>query len=275
MLFYKSRDAFFVIIDRVVSHRSVEWGEMPFHWYFTSALPRSLLVAYPLSWMAPFVEKRIRSVALIALIYVVLYSKLNHKEVPHHFVACVCFIQCIQVRFLFPVLPLFNLSASAAFVRCWRNRSKSIVWKGILFAGIFGSVISYAAAILMLLASMYNYPGGQALQILHTRQHYSPRIQTPICYPSGKEISVHIGTLPAMTGITRFAELHPCWTYSKVSSHRSVPLLYFFPLRTKSSPSTISVTRVLISSSQNTPTSRGLSSLHHCVIMFVRSDIVK
>ena len=83
----------------------------------------------------------------------------------------------------------------------------------------------------MLLASIHNYPGGEALQILHTRQHYSPWMHTPTCYPS-KEISVHIGTLPAMTGTTRFAELHPCWTYSKVLP-QILALSSLFPLRTK------------------------------------------
>ena len=75
---------------------------MSFHWYFTSALPRSLLIAYPLSWMAPFVERRIRPVALIALVYVLLYSKLNHKEVPHHLVACVFRTVLFRSDFCFP-----------------------------------------------------------------------------------------------------------------------------------------------------------------------------
>lgn len=61
--------------------RSSEWGVMPFHWYFTSALPRALLGGLPLAGMGVFLEPRIRSFIAIVTAYVVLYSFLPHKEV--------------------------------------------------------------------------------------------------------------------------------------------------------------------------------------------------
>lgn len=54
---------------------------MPFHWYFTSALPRALLGAYPLAALAFLLEPRVRVYVLLVTIYIALYSFLPHKEV--------------------------------------------------------------------------------------------------------------------------------------------------------------------------------------------------
>lgn len=61
--------------------RSGEWGTMPFHWYFTSALPRGLLGAYPLAVLGLLWEPRVRPHVLLVAVYVLLYSFLPHKEV--------------------------------------------------------------------------------------------------------------------------------------------------------------------------------------------------
>lgn len=54
---------------------------MPFHWYFTSALPRALLGAYPLAVLGVLLEPRVRPYVLLTTAYIVLYSFLPHKEV--------------------------------------------------------------------------------------------------------------------------------------------------------------------------------------------------
>ena len=61
--------------------RSHEWGVMSFHWYFTSALPRSLLGTLPLIPAGLVLERRVRPYVLIITAYVLLYSLLPHKEV--------------------------------------------------------------------------------------------------------------------------------------------------------------------------------------------------
>ena len=62
-------------------NRSSEWGVQPTHWYFTSALPRTLLGAAPLAALGPLLEPRIRSMLTVVTAYVCLYSALPHKEV--------------------------------------------------------------------------------------------------------------------------------------------------------------------------------------------------
>lgn len=54
---------------------------MPFHWYFTSALPRSLLGTLPFVFLGGLFERRIRPFVLITAAYILLYSFLPHKEV--------------------------------------------------------------------------------------------------------------------------------------------------------------------------------------------------
>ncbi|KAG6393338.1 hypothetical protein SASPL_147577 [Salvia splendens] len=102
-----------------------------FHWYFPSALPCSLLVAYPLSVLGLFLDRRIRIYVIPVLSFVTLYSKLPHKE----------------LRFIISSLPIFNLSAAIAASR------------------ILGCTI------LMFMASYENYPSGHALKVLHKMGH--------------------------------------------------------------------------------------------------------
>ncbi len=54
---------------------------MPWGWYFTSALPRALHGAYLLAPLGAALDRRARPVFAVALLFVVLYSNLGHKEV--------------------------------------------------------------------------------------------------------------------------------------------------------------------------------------------------
>jgi hypothetical protein len=107
-----------VILFNVVANKSSNYGTEPWHWYFSNALPRALLVSLPFIVMAiemmirrllctratttttrTAVETQLITMMLVpAVIFVALYSWLPHKE----------------LRFLFPSLPLFNASAAIA-----------------------------------------------------------------------------------------------------------------------------------------------------------------
>ena len=61
--------------------RSSEWGVMPGHWYWTSALPRALGAGLPLALLGAVLERRVRPAAACLAAYIALYSLLPHKEV--------------------------------------------------------------------------------------------------------------------------------------------------------------------------------------------------
>ena len=74
----------------------------------------------------------------------------------------------VQVRFLFPVLPLFNAVAAAGLARIWQlcrqQRSTRFLWH------LGASIAALACLSIVLVASAashFNYPGGTALQQLH------------------------------------------------------------------------------------------------------------
>ena len=104
VLWPEGRVAFF----NTVLNKSSEWGVSPWHWYFTSALPRALTVSYPLSLVGAALERRVRAALAIGLFYVVVISRLPHKE----------------LRFVFPTLPLFTACAASAVGRAWTRRAK-------------------------------------------------------------------------------------------------------------------------------------------------------
>uniref|UniRef100_A0A804MCG4 Mannosyltransferase n=1 Tax=Zea mays TaxID=4577 RepID=A0A804MCG4_MAIZE len=92
-----------------VLNRSSEWGTHSIHWYFTSALPRSMIVAYPLCMVGALLDRRIVPYMFPVFLFVVLYSKLPHKE----------------LRFIIGSIPMFNVSASLTASRLYNNRKKA------------------------------------------------------------------------------------------------------------------------------------------------------
>ncbi|PSS24861.1 Dol-P-Man:Man(7)GlcNAc(2)-PP-Dol alpha-1,6-mannosyltransferase [Actinidia chinensis var. chinensis] len=172
-----------------VLNRSSEWGTHPFHWYFTSALPRTLLAAYPLFLLGVLLDRRILFYILPVFSFVLLYSKLPHKE----------------LRFIISSVPMFNLSAAIAASRIYNNRKKSF-WKflHIVFLGLL--MISLGCTIITFMASYENYPSGYALKALHKMGGLTNNTN---------ERWVHIDPFSAMNGISRFCEYDFPWRYSK------------------------------------------------------------
>ena len=56
---------------------------MPWGWYFASALPRALHGVYLLAPLGAWLDSRARPLFGVALLFVLLYSNLGHKEVSH------------------------------------------------------------------------------------------------------------------------------------------------------------------------------------------------
>lgn len=115
----------------------------------------------------------------------------------------------LQVRFLLPVLPVFNIAAAAALSRIWKNRCKPAWLLPSIVAALLLASTACATAV-MLAVSRHNYPGGHAMHELHKWQDEQKGPQKGLFY-------VHIDVLPAMTGVSRFGEYGPAWRYSKAS----------------------------------------------------------
>ncbi|XP_024402319.1 dol-P-Man:Man(7)GlcNAc(2)-PP-Dol alpha-1,6-mannosyltransferase isoform X2 [Physcomitrium patens] len=169
-----------------VLNRSTEWGVSPVHWYFTSALPRAMLAAMPLSLAGLFLERRVAQYVLPILSFIMMYSKLPHKE----------------LRFILFAVPMLNVAAASTVARIYNNRRKPM-WTLAYGSCFLLLVLSVGASLIMSSASYANYPGGHALELLHNKDlTTSPK-------------TVHIDVLPAMTGVSRFLERDFPWSYSK------------------------------------------------------------
>jgi len=82
-------------------------------------------------------RRRVRDLLVAAAAFVALYSLLPHKE----------------MRFLFPVLPLFNTCAAAAIARLHLNRVKSLPWRAAYAACVAALLASAAASAVFMQAS--------------------------------------------------------------------------------------------------------------------------
>ena len=128
----------------------------------------------------------------------------------------------MQVRFLLPVLPVFNTASAAALARIWTNRHKA-GWRVAWAASLLLLAATPFATTVMVSVSRHNYPGGHALHQLH-ELHLAghtggQQMLQGFEQQASARVKVHIDVLPAMTGVSRFGERGPPWQYSKVHSH--------------------------------------------------------
>ncbi|KAL6652295.1 hypothetical protein ACP70R_011220 [Stipagrostis hirtigluma subsp. patula] len=168
-----------VLVDSIMWRR-ILWPEFEVLW-FNSVLNRSS------EWgVGALLDRRIVPYMLPVFLFVVLYSKLPHKE----------------LRFIIGSIPMLNVSASLAASRLYNNRKKA-GWNllYIFMLGAFLVSLGYSAVTFM--ASYNNYPGGYALKALHEADS------------SVKEKIVHIDAFTAMSGVSRFCENEYPWRYSK------------------------------------------------------------
>ncbi len=176
------------LLFNVVENKSSLYGVSPWHFYFSSALPRALLGSFPLALLGALVQPRVRRLIFPAIVLVGAFSFLPHKE----------------LRFVVYAVPLLNVAAAAAGDAAWRRNGYSghlarLIVIGLLFGSIAGSLVMAAA-------SSANYPGGEAIARLHELRGGSGL----------HGASVWICNLACQTGVTRFLHLRPDWLYSKV-----------------------------------------------------------
>ncbi|KZV62383.1 glycosyltransferase family 22 protein [Peniophora sp. CONT] len=193
------------IYFNVYEGKSADWGVSPAHAYFSSHLPRLLLLGIPLTIFGALIDSRAREVVLPALCAVGLLSGLGHKE----------------WRFIVYTVPLFNFAAARG-ARAMASMRKGALIGRIGFLIVTGILVANTAAtIISTIAASANYPGGVALM------HFNNQTA------STTNVHVHISNLAAQTGSSLFLQtnappyppyLHfknpPAhnWTYSKTEN---------------------------------------------------------
>ncbi|KAM0492398.1 hypothetical protein ACHAP8_009918 [Fusarium lateritium] len=164
---------------------SSEWGVSPWHYYFTSALPK--LILNPLvpalivfALLQPGTSRAARALTIPNLLFIAIYSAQPHKE----------------ARFIFYVVPSLTAAAALGANYISSRAPKNIVYHAAFVITIVFTLVSFGASIVMLLISSLNYPGGDALQQLHYITRDDP---TPV-------MNVHADVLTCMTGLTLFGQ---------------------------------------------------------------------
>jgi len=186
----------------VFLNKSSEWGVMPWSWYFYSALPRALASSILLLPLAPFLDRRTLIVLFPSFVFVFLYSFLPHKE----------------LRFIIYCLPLLNTAAAAVCQFFWSNRTKSLLGR-LMAVAIAGHLLvnAFCSSGLLYVSSL-NYPGGEAMDVLHHDQLEGT---------GGAGTRVHIDVLACQTGVSRFTQLNDNWVYDKTEDMTDEDLLGF------------------------------------------------
>ncbi|MCJ1451887.1 dolichyl-P-Man:Man(7)GlcNAc(2)-PP-dolichol alpha-1,6-mannosyltransferase [Mycoblastus sanguinarius] len=196
-------------IYNIISKQSLNWGTQPWHFYFTSALPRLLFnpfvyqICIPFALSIPILRWSALDICLPNILFLTIYSFQPHKE----------------WRFVIYIIPPFLAVASAGASWIWTRRSKSFVYRVLSLSLVASTLASFMASFGMLAVSRLNYPGADALNRLHILAGNDTGI-----------VKVHMDTLACMTGVTRFMEKQPpsledegaFWVYDKTEDEQKL-----------------------------------------------------
>lgn len=168
---------------------SSNWGVSPWHYYFTSALPRLLLnpLAIPLvafALLQPGTSSRARSMVIPSFLYITVYSLQPHKE----------------ARFIFYAIPPLTGAAALGANFIFTRQSKSMLYSLATLVLVLSVLASFAGSMGMLLLSSLSYPGGDALTQLYAIARADSSSPTTV--------AVHADVLTCMTGLTLFGQNH-------------------------------------------------------------------
>jgi len=191
--------------------KASEWGVSPWHFYFSSALPRLLLnpLTYALALMAvasPATRGRALAIVLPCVAFVAAYSLLPHKE----------------WRFIVYVVPPLTGVAGVGASWVWTRRAKTLLYRGLALALAASVLASLAASTALLAVSRLNYPGGEAVVRLRA-----------VVAAAGEPATVRVfaDNLVCQTGLTRFLEARaerapgtraPRWLFDKTEDQTAL-----------------------------------------------------
>ncbi|KAM0786876.1 hypothetical protein ACM66B_002301 [Microbotryomycetes sp. NB124-2] len=188
------------IMFNVVQGNASQWGKQPFHYYFTNSLPKIFNFGYPVACFSMLVDRRTRRLGFPSVAFIGLLSVLGHKE----------------WRFFVYVVPALNVCIAASLRSIqvlFSKRAKRVILFTILVTNLTFSAMA-------LLASVHNYPGGQAMTCLQSRLGPKRSQTTPI--------QVHIDSHASMTGASRFLhsfESRSPWFINPTSSSNNSHVL--------------------------------------------------
>ncbi|CAD6197674.1 unnamed protein product [Caenorhabditis auriculariae] len=190
-----------VAIFNILLNKSHEYGTSPFLWYFYSALPRALLASLMLVPLGVILDRRLRRIVAICLIFVFLYSFLPHKE----------------LRFIIYIFPVLSLAAAVVFARMSINRNKGWIRYLLFFACYVHIFANISATLTLSTASARNYPGADAINYLQWHMRFD----------RNKPVNVYIDNACAQTGVNRFMQAYEAWNYNKTENLKPVDLKDF------------------------------------------------
>ncbi|KAG6843533.1 hypothetical protein H0H87_003445, partial [Tephrocybe sp. NHM501043] len=154
-----------------------------------------------------FQDQRMRTLLLPIFLFISLISFLGHKE----------------WRFIIYVVPVFNIVAANGARYLTNITKRTTVGKLLALSYMpFFLCLNLAVTYILTLTSIHNYPGGEALALMH-------KLYTP--YPPAH---VHISNLAAQTGASLFTQQYappylnripdaalrasPSWIYDKTEN---------------------------------------------------------
>lgn len=178
-----------VFVYNAIEGQSVNWGVMPFSWYFTRALPKMLLTSSALIPLGLNAEKRSWLLFLPVFLFVLAYSFLGHKE----------------IRFIIYAVPVFNIVAAFGLAKI-SEKLGSLKLNFVKYTAVSAVIgVNLLATLFFTSASHSNYPGGEALKKLH---------EIEPCDSTNK-LTVFLDNFVAQSGASRFGEQCEFWKYQK------------------------------------------------------------
>ena len=215
-----------VFYFNVIQNNSSAWGTEHPLWYFTNAIPRAIGGSYLLVLVSIVNQfKQIDNIILPALLFVIAYSALPHKE----------------LRFIFYALPAFNTAVALVLDSIYRElragissrftkqrddvpmQSMPILLPSLRVCLVLGILaVSFLQTTISVLASRENYPAGHAITKMFEIESKFYEENNLCDSEDTAKAYVHIDVHSAMNGISQFVqggwsynETCPKWTFSK------------------------------------------------------------